>query len=312
MGKVRMVQRILWASLLIAVSAVVVEELGAQEDVLSCSGVHVSHPVVSPDGRQVAFLSDESGGYELYTYDVPARTISRLTDNDSFEGSVSWAPDSRQFVFWAQFDGDEDFEGYRFDMATGSYEQVVRNPGNDFDLDWSPDGRRLVFQSERDGNREIYLMDLPTGEVRRLTTNEIEDLTPSWSPDGERIAFSSARSGLRQIYVMDLSDGSVSVVPGQPAAANYFPVWHPEGRRMLVTSGVDDGYSLHLLSLESAEITLIAQNVSSGPGSWSFVPGEVLFSQVVGEGSEIRSWSPERGTQLLVDCRDLRSRSRAG
>lgn len=282
--------------------------VGAQEGLPTCRDVHVSHPVWSPNGERIAFLSDASGSYELYLYEVGSTLLTRLTTNSSFEGSVSWSPSSDEFVFWTALEGDDDFEGYRFDVSSGSVQRIIRQPENDFDLDWSPDGTRVAFQSERDGNREIYVLGLSTGVSRRLTENTFEDLTPDWSPDGQRLAFSSDRPGQRQIYVMSLRTGENVRVAVQPDGANYFPIWDPAGERLLVTSSADDEYSLHVVDLSYGTTRELARPVSSGPASWSLDGRRVAYSSAPSTGSEIQLLDVEGGaTQSLITCEQVQA-----
>lgn len=280
----------------------------AQNSDVGCPDVRISHPVWSPSGAQIAFLSNLSGDYELYLFHMQTQSIDRVTNNPGFEGSVSWSPDSSKFAFWGDFPSDADFEGYVFDVADSSIERIISHPENDFDLDWSPDGERIVFQSERHGNRELYVLDIATSGVIRLTSNEWDDLTPDWSPSGQRLAFSSSGNGERKVHIMDLSSGTVTLLEDQPDGANYFPVWRPDGHQMLITSASDDSYSLFIVDLESGEFDLLASSVSSGPASWSPDGRAIVYSRANGTESHIRRLDiASRENQALITCTALRS-----
>lgn len=293
----------------IGLSCVGTSSLLAQPSPIACEGVHISHPVWSPDGTYISFLSDASGSYELYLFSVRTQVIQRLTDNDAFEGSVSWAPTADAFLFWAQFEEDADFEGYHYELASGTFTRLIQHAEHDFDLDWSPDGLRLLFQSERAGNRELYLMDVVRRTTERLTNNPWEDITPSWSPDGSRLAFASDRLGQRQIFFMDLNTRTVSPLPNQPDAANTFPIWHPDGSQLLITAALEDGtYSLNLADFTSGTLRELAQDVSSGPSSWSPDGRLVAYSPLAGNASSIWVQVVETAEQApLVTCGILRA-----
>jgi Tol biopolymer transport system component len=57
------------------------------------------HPAVSPDGRWLAYISDESGGTEVYVRPFPATTSGRWQVSNGGGMSPAWSPDSRELFF---------------------------------------------------------------------------------------------------------------------------------------------------------------------------------------------------------------------
>lgn len=66
-------------------------------------------PAWSPDGGAIAFVSTETGGDEIYVYDLASESISRLTDSaglgQPWNKHPSWSPGSNQLVFWSSRSG---------------------------------------------------------------------------------------------------------------------------------------------------------------------------------------------------------------
>ena len=52
-------------------------------------------PLVSPDGRKVAFASDRDGDFEIYTVDMSTGELQRITDNAVGDRRPVWSPDGR-------------------------------------------------------------------------------------------------------------------------------------------------------------------------------------------------------------------------
>jgi dipeptidyl aminopeptidase/acylaminoacyl peptidase len=57
-------------------------------------------PVVSPDGKKVAFTSDRDGDFEIYTANVSTGKLQRLTDNVGDDRYPAWSPDGTKITFW--------------------------------------------------------------------------------------------------------------------------------------------------------------------------------------------------------------------
>jgi len=112
----------------------------------------ISEPVVSPDGRWVA--------YTVARADLAANRAAR----NIWIVSTNGAAEARQLT----------------------------RSGSDSRPQWSPDGKRLAFVSSRTGTEQIYLLSLSGGEGDPLTALSTGADNEQWSPDGQSIAFTSA------------------------------------------------------------------------------------------------------------------------
>jgi len=62
-------------------------------------------PDASPDGTQVAFMSNRDGNWEIYTTPVEGDEVVRLTDDSANDGLPVWSPDGRYLAFASDRDG---------------------------------------------------------------------------------------------------------------------------------------------------------------------------------------------------------------
>jgi len=62
-------------------------------------------PAGSPDGGQIAFMSDRDGNWEIYIINVGGTGLRRLTNNASSDGLPAWSPDGRRIAFVTDRDG---------------------------------------------------------------------------------------------------------------------------------------------------------------------------------------------------------------
>lgn len=139
----------------------------------------------SPDGRRVAFASDRSGNYQIWTIDSDGSNLTQITFMDDRVVSFPvWSPDGSKLIF------DAGTRAYILDMNKGWNEQTpvevpLMSDGRFFRIwDWSPDGKKLAGFIERNGGIGSYSFE--TGTFQTLTDyNSI----PRWLPDNRRIVF---------------------------------------------------------------------------------------------------------------------------
>lgn len=140
-------------------------------------------PVLSPDGRQLLFVSNRAGGPQVYLQDLegggPPRRVSFATSN--YCTSPAWSPRGDQIAFVCRADA-----GFQMFIARpDGREQLQLTGGRDNeDPDFSPDGRYLVFATTQftPGTFALAMMKTDGTGLRQLTTPRGGDFEPSWSP----------------------------------------------------------------------------------------------------------------------------------
>ena len=65
---------------------------------ISMSGIETS-PLVSPDGKNLAFASNETGNYNVYIVPLSGGSVKQLTFHDGSDIPVSWSSDSKKIYF---------------------------------------------------------------------------------------------------------------------------------------------------------------------------------------------------------------------
>ena len=257
-------------------------------------------PIISPDGRYVAFFSARGlFGVDLYLADArTGRVIRRLASptNDRHFDAISflysagaWSPDGRRLAFIVVAEGNNQLA--IMDVESGRVEQRIapRGVGGITDPAFSPDGNRLAFSGLSGGISDLYVADLQTNAVRQLTRDRHAEVQPVWSPDGSTIAFATDRGSgtdfdrltytALRLALLDVNSGDIRLLPGFAGAKHINPVFSGNGEELFFVSdreGFSDIYRQTLSSGQIAQVTRMATGVT---GITSYSPAITLARQ---------------------------------
>jgi Tol biopolymer transport system component len=249
-------------------------------------------PVVSPDGKLVAFLSElEFLDVEMYIASAETgeiiRRLVRGTAFDPHYGSLryinsagTWAPDSRRFAFSAL--RNERDVVVVMDAQRGSRLKEYEIPGVSeiTNPTWSPDGATIVVSGLKGGLSDLYAIDVASGRTRQLTDDRFADLHPMYSPDGRTIAFATDRGetdfnnlsfGEYRLGLMDVASGEIRTLDpnGENArrvvGKSINPQWSRDSRALYFISdrtGIPNVYRMELASGALTQVTDLFTGVS--------------------------------------------------
>jgi tol-pal system beta propeller repeat protein TolB len=190
---------------------------GRQQDIFSSTWLSVDfrqltgrqfnnwHPVWSPNGQRIAFVSSRDGGSgQLYVMNADGSAQRRITRSNALDDEPAWSPDNRTLVFSSTRAGGQARQLYRVDVETGAVVTLTRGLVRDTHPWWSADGRTIVFArvADKNGNgrleddeANIWRMNADGGEPRNLTNSQTNEGDPALSPDGNWIVFARYMGG---------------------------------------------------------------------------------------------------------------------
>ena len=157
------------------------------------------NPVWSPDGKWVAYFSDESGEMELHVQNAPAGTVRRIPieKKPSFYDELRWSPDSKKLVF-----SDAHSALWCFDLEKNAARRIdnARHTDGNFSFQpvWSPDSAWLAYAKFGFNRlRSITLYSLETGKTTTISGQQIDAYQPLFDKNGKYLYFlGSNRTGL--------------------------------------------------------------------------------------------------------------------
>lgn len=186
-------------------------------------------PALSPDGRQVAFVTVTGGRRQIWTRLIASGAQLALTADDADHYEPRWAPDSATLTYYTS--------GAVFETPAlpGPPRRVVDAVAP---ADTSHDGRRLAFIRFRDGSPELAVAARDGSSTRVLAKLPAGTYTNlRWSPDDRRLIYIHSTGGsvfTTAIVLIDAAAGVSLVVADdyqyQGAA------WLPDGSGLVVSS----------------------------------------------------------------------------
>ena len=182
-------------------------------------------PAVSPDGKQLAFVSSHEGDPELYVMDLAGGPPRRLTFFHLEDVSPAWSPDGRWLAFLSNREGRDRVFVVRPDGTDLRAVSGAQTHGDERDLAWRPDSHAIAFAERTSADTtKLWLAPLEGGVPTQLTDGKSRDDSPAWSPDGRYLAFVSNRTADDELFLMR-ADGSAPTQLTHAKGADWLPRW---------------------------------------------------------------------------------------
>ena len=172
-----------------------------------------SRPIFSPDGKRLAFVSNRTGGGDIYILNLETNDLSRVTFDDSLDNLDAWSRDGR-FVYFSS--SSRDIAGmsdiYRV-AATGGTAQTVSADRftSEFFAAPAPDGVSMAFSARgfansqwwRKGRSHIDESEIwmKNGDAyEQMSERGAKQLWTMWGADGKQMYYVSDRGGAPNIW----------------------------------------------------------------------------------------------------------------
>jgi len=145
---------------------------------------------IAPDGRYVAYLTNDAKGRTLWLEQVASgRTLAVVPPTDAHYAGIAFARDG-QYLYFTRYEASLYGILYRVSILGGDPQPLIRDIDTRAAL--SPDGSRLAFARDdyTRGTTTLLIANADGTNERPLATLHLPDriLSPVWSPNGDAIA----------------------------------------------------------------------------------------------------------------------------
>jgi imidazolonepropionase-like amidohydrolase/Tol biopolymer transport system component len=174
-----------------------------------------SHPKFSPDGTKLLFISDRSGGENIWWFNLDKKDSLQVTKgNNEHYQSAEWTPDGTYIVASR---GIRNLKLWMFHKEGGSGAQLISKPDNLKTVEpaFGNDGR-FVWFAHRTGawnynaqlpQYQISTYDRDNGEIERKTQRYGSAFTPTLSPDGKWLVYGTRHNDQTGLILRDIKSG---------------------------------------------------------------------------------------------------------
>jgi len=166
---------------------------GPTRNLTQTPGVHERNGAWSPDGKWIAYVSDQSGETEIWIrpQDGQGEATQLTAGADTYKYELAWSPDSKR-VAWT-----DKLNRLQFvEVESKAVTPVAKSDAFEIrDFAWSPDSQWLAFtKPEVRRFANIYLYGLEAKNTVAVTDGWFDVGSPEFSSDGKYLFFVSERS----------------------------------------------------------------------------------------------------------------------
>jgi Tol biopolymer transport system component/DNA-binding winged helix-turn-helix (wHTH) protein len=260
-------------------------------------------PAWSPDGRFVAFSSDQSENFDIWVRSVGEGNSIQVTKSAAHDWQPDWSPDGLSLVFRSERDGG----GLFIVPALGGNERKLCGYG--YRPRWSPDGSQILFYNSAFpgvAKSKLYVIGANGGNPQEVLTDFTSEfafpLRVAWHPDGHHISVwgNHLRFGWG-FWTVSVTDGSAlqsqidsKVMAQLREAAITFGdfVWLPSGQGLIFEGEAQGVRNLWKINVD--------------PKTMRWIDGPERLTTGAGKDTDI-VLSPD-GRKLAFSIRNERSR----
>ncbi len=265
----------------------------------------VNSPERSPDGSQLAFVSNRGDHSFITIYDTLSNQLRFISPSVDRDIAPRWSPDGSRIAFLRLFNVTDTFSIDRdrlqpwaifvADARTGDAKQIWRSGEADSDSypglqardswEWGV-GDRLLFPSEKDGWIHLYSIPAAGGETEALTPGDFEVEDVALSPDKSFVVFSTNKNDIdrRHLWWVKVSGGAPQqITAGEGIEMN--PVLFDNGKRIaFFHSTAREPFMPYTARLDGSSMKALAPQTlpRDFPSAKLVVPEQVIFKTADG------------------------------
>ncbi len=168
-------------------------EKGDIRNLTNTPGVMERNPTWSPDGKSVAYFSDESGEYALHIKPQSGEGETKkipLAGKSAYYANAQWSPDSKHVAF-----DDNQLNLWEADISSAKVSKVATDyiSENGMTYAWSGDSKWIAYSRSLPNRfRAIFIYSLENGQSKQVTDGMSDAKNPAFDRDGQYLYFAAS------------------------------------------------------------------------------------------------------------------------
>ncbi len=191
---------------------------------LTAGEANYFHPVISPDGKWLAFDSDLSGNYDIWLQNMKNSELTRITTFKNHDFYPDFSKDGTHLVYTSF--RNNTFNLFMKDLSVnGSLPlQLTKSEHISAHPRFSPDGSGIYFDSNRTGRNQIYFFSLKDYSVYGVTSGKFNAAFPSIA--GQLLVFDCQEQGVTGIKKIHLKQEVIQTFSALEPVKEFSEVKH--------------------------------------------------------------------------------------
>ncbi|PIE00564.1 MAG: Tol-Pal system beta propeller repeat protein TolB [Thiothrix nivea] len=224
----------------------------------------VMSPTWSPNGRQLAYVSFESGRSAIYVQNLLTGEARVLASGEGMSGAPAWSPDGRRIAMSLSKEDNADI--YVVSATGGETRRITRSRGIDTEPAWA-NAMTLIYTSDQGGKPQLYRTSANGGDGSRLTFNGSENSAASVV--GNSVAMVRQNGNVSHIALMNAAS-KASTLLSRGGRYDESPSLAPNGSMVIYSTEERGRGVLAIVSSNGkARQILSAQNGHVRDPAWS-------------------------------------------
>lgn len=247
------------------------------------TGAH-SEPRFSPNGMFVAYSSNESGSYSIWTMAADGRKQTRVTSMPGDQLMPSWSPDGTRIAFLWKHDA---FSDLCVTTLKEDDQECLTSEARVQNFAWSPNDSALAYDA---GNGTIRILNLTSGvDTSFPFRGHISD--PAFGPASSTLYFSLRTTKGDYIWNASIDGNNGRQLSWE--GSDVEPQVSPTGIYLMYLTNLTGRYEPWLVDLFTGENTYLFNRPDLTP-AYTFPNAPLLAS------GTIPSWGPKGSSMLFI------------
>jgi Tol biopolymer transport system component len=242
-----------------------VKETLVAGDIIEKKGFANYFPHFSPDGKKIAYLSNQDYDYAstgLFVYNIQTKKSEMIAFPVSTD--FSWSPDGKKLVYAKRnyppsIDGVTIYDLYEYNFGTKDEKRLTKEL-RAYSPAFSSDGKKICFVVNKAGTLNLKISNADGSNISSPTKfNQGEQIySPGFIENDSKIIFEFSLRDNRKISILNIETGEYSYLFNDEETDTRNPVLSKDGKKLYYASdrtGIFNIYSYNFETKETKQIT---------------------------------------------------------